>query len=101
MCLQAQHRLQVLQNRHDSRLAGHYGVRKTTELVTRDYWWPQQWKYVKDFVNTCDIVHVLRPPATNLMAIYNPCLPHSTHGGLSPWILSLTSHSPMDSTPSW
>jgi hypothetical protein len=47
-------RLQVLQHRHDARLAGHFGIRKTADLVARDYWWPQQWKFVRDFVRSCD-----------------------------------------------
>ena len=47
-------RLQVLQHRHDTRLAGHFGIHKTADLVARDYWWPQQWKFVKEFVRSCD-----------------------------------------------
>ena len=55
-------RLQVLQNRHDSRLAGHYGVRKTVELVARDYGGHSNGKYVKDFVGTCDICARAKAP---------------------------------------
>ena len=29
--------LQVLQHRHDARLAGHFGIHKTADLVARDY----------------------------------------------------------------
>jgi hypothetical protein len=47
-------RLKVLQARHDTPAAGHFGTNKTIELVSRDYWWPQLWKFVKDFVRTCD-----------------------------------------------
>jgi hypothetical protein len=25
------------------------------ELVFQDYWWPQLWKYVKEFVTSCDV----------------------------------------------
>ncbi len=32
-------RLQVLQTRHDTLVVGHFGFNKTTELVSRDYWW--------------------------------------------------------------
>ena len=34
-------RRQVLQQCHDIPMAGHFGVQKTLELVTRRYWWPQ------------------------------------------------------------
>jgi hypothetical protein len=47
-------RLRVLQSRHDFPAAGHFGFNKTLELVSRDFWWPQMWKAVKDFVLSCD-----------------------------------------------
>jgi hypothetical protein len=25
------------------------------ELIFRDYWWPQLWKFVKEFVGSCDV----------------------------------------------
>jgi hypothetical protein len=45
----------VLQTCHDDPLAGHFGVAKTLELVSRGFWWPQPWKLVKEFVKTCDV----------------------------------------------
>ena len=48
-------RLQVLQYCHDSPLAGHFGVQKTLELVTRNYWWPQLRQFVTDYVHSCDV----------------------------------------------
>ncbi len=47
-------RLRVLQSRHDFPSAGHFGYNKTMELLSRDFWWPQMWKTVKDYVTTCD-----------------------------------------------
>ena len=47
-------RLRVLQSRHDFPSAGHFGYNKTMELISRDFWWPQMWKTVKDYVTTCD-----------------------------------------------
>jgi hypothetical protein len=47
-------RLRVLQSRHDSPSAGHFGYNKTMELISKDFWWPQMWKTVKDYVTTCD-----------------------------------------------
>ena len=48
-------RLQVLQHCHDSAMVGHYGVHKTLELVTRNYWWPDLRIYIEDYIRTCDI----------------------------------------------
>ena len=40
--------LKLLRHCPDSAMAGHYGVLKTSELVTRNYWWPDLRIYVKD-----------------------------------------------------
>jgi hypothetical protein len=34
------HGLQVLEHCHDARMAGHFGIAKTMELVKRSFWWP-------------------------------------------------------------
>src|SRR5437762_3234502 len=39
---------------YDDALAGHYGVAKTLELVSRNYYFPGMAAYVKKYVNTCD-----------------------------------------------
>jgi hypothetical protein len=52
--LEAPTRLQVLQARHDFPVVGHFGFNKTLELISRDFWWPQMWKAVKEFVLSCD-----------------------------------------------
>lgn len=47
-------RLQVLETCHNSRLAGHFGISKTTKLITRSYWWPHIRKDVHNFIKSCD-----------------------------------------------
>jgi hypothetical protein len=34
-------RHQIVEQRHDTRVAGHAGRFKTLEMVSRNYWWPQ------------------------------------------------------------
>ena len=46
-------RTQVLQTCNDDPLVGHFGVAKLFELVSRGFWWPQTWKFVKEFIKTC------------------------------------------------
>jgi len=46
--------LQMLQSRHNSPSMGHFGYNKTMELISKDFWWLQMWKTVKDYVTTCD-----------------------------------------------
>jgi hypothetical protein len=47
-------RLEVLRSCHDTKLAGHYGRRKTTELVTRKFYWPNMNQSIQDFCDTCE-----------------------------------------------
>lgn len=45
--------LEILKNRHDSITAGHFGIRKTLELIKRDYFWPKMRQFVKNYVKSC------------------------------------------------
>ena len=47
-------RRQIVQNHHDSTVAGHPGRWKTLELVSRNYWWPDITRYVAKYVKGCD-----------------------------------------------
>ena len=47
--------LEVLTMKHDGLVAGHFGIRKTLELLKRELWWPRMSQYVKNYVATCDI----------------------------------------------
>ena len=47
-------RREVIQLHHDTPVGGHGGRWKTTELVTRNYWWPGVTKEVGRYVNGCD-----------------------------------------------
>jgi hypothetical protein len=46
-------RLQVLETRHDSPVAGQPGENKTLELVSREYFWPGLRQDIQNFVRTC------------------------------------------------
>jgi hypothetical protein len=48
-------RLQVMQYCHDNPMAGHFGIHKTLELVSRNYWWPHLREFVEDYVRSCDV----------------------------------------------
>lgn len=47
-------RNEVLHSRHDAKLAGHFGISRTTKLTNRDYWWPQIKNHVRDYIKTCE-----------------------------------------------
>jgi len=46
---------------HDTKVAGHPGCWKTLELVSRDYWWPQMSRYIRQYVGTCDLCLRTKP----------------------------------------
>ena len=43
----------VLSTFHDHKLAGHFGARKTAELVSRTFWWPRWRQDCKAYVSAC------------------------------------------------
>ena len=48
-------RSSVLNICHDSPSAGHFGIRKTISLISRDFWWPSLHSDVKDYIRSCDV----------------------------------------------
>jgi hypothetical protein len=47
-------RTDILQSRHDSKVAGHPGRAKTLALVRRCYTWPSQRRFFNRYVDGCD-----------------------------------------------
>jgi len=45
---------EIIQLHHDTPIGGHRGRWKTTELVTRNYWWPGITKEVERYVDRCN-----------------------------------------------
>jgi hypothetical protein len=54
-------RLEVLRMHHDDCLAGHFGIAKTLELLSRNYWFPKMSRYVKQYVIICDLCSRSKP----------------------------------------
>ena len=48
-------RVEIIQLHYDILVAGYRGKWKTTELVTRNYWWPGVTRNVGRYVEECDI----------------------------------------------
>lgn len=46
-------RLEVARIEHDSKVAGHFGMEKTEELMTRNFYWPGMSKWIADYVRSC------------------------------------------------
>jgi transposase InsO family protein len=65
-------RLRVLQSCHDDPMAGHFGMAKTLDLVTRTFYWTSARSYVKDYVRSCQACARAKPTR------------HAKHGELQP-----------------
>ena len=54
--------LRMVRNHHDTALAGHPGTTKTVELLSRNYYFPGMYKYIKKYVTSCDLCSRAKPP---------------------------------------
>jgi len=52
--LEGKLRGEIIQLHYNTPIGGHGGRWKTTELVTRNYWWPGVTKEVERYVNGCN-----------------------------------------------
>lgn len=65
-------RAEILKQNHDNPLAGHFGRARTTELVTRKYYWPGLTQDVKDYVQGCDVCQRSKAPRHKPHGILHP-----------------------------
>jgi len=47
-------RLEILKRYHENPAAGHLGIRRTEELIMRNFWWPKMHQDIVSFVNSCE-----------------------------------------------
>jgi hypothetical protein len=48
---------EIIRTRHDDKSAGHPGISKTIELITRDYTWKGLRRDIEEYVKNCDTCH--------------------------------------------
>ena len=75
-------RKQIMESEHDSRVAGHMGMDKTSELIDRNFYWPGMAGDIEDFVRSCEDCQKNKAPH------------HKRHGTLHPLELA---YAPWDS----
>ena len=51
----------VLEQCHDSVISGHFGIRKTLEKVRQKYYWAGLYKYIEQYVKSCDTCNRRKP----------------------------------------
>jgi len=53
---------QVISLFHDNPESGHFGALKTTELVSKDFYWPAMDSHVHKYVSGCEVCHRIKAP---------------------------------------
>ncbi|OWY91369.1 hypothetical protein PHMEG_00040078, partial [Phytophthora megakarya] len=54
-------RARIIHEYHDTPVGGHLGREKTFSAVSRDFYWPRQYKWVRKWVRTCEICQRVKP----------------------------------------
>uniref|UniRef100_H3GBI2 Reverse transcriptase n=1 Tax=Phytophthora ramorum TaxID=164328 RepID=H3GBI2_PHYRM len=54
-------RARIIHVFHDSPVGGHLGREKTFAAVSRDFYWPHMYKWVRKWVRTCEICQRVKP----------------------------------------
>ena len=71
-------RMELISRRHDDLLAGHFGIKKTQELVARKYYWLTLKADVESYIKGCDVClaskAVKHKPYGNLQSLLVPTL---------------------------
>jgi predicted aspartyl protease len=62
--------LLVMKMAHDN--FGHFGVDKTYKLVTKYYYWQNAWKFIKNYVRTCDSCQKVKGENSKAKGLLNP-----------------------------
>uniref|UniRef100_A0AAV1UN18 Uncharacterized protein n=1 Tax=Peronospora matthiolae TaxID=2874970 RepID=A0AAV1UN18_9STRA len=54
-------RARIIHEYHDAPIGGHLGREKTFAAVSRDLFWPHMYKWVRNWVRTCEICQRVKP----------------------------------------
>jgi hypothetical protein len=86
-------RLKILRECHDNTLAGHFGIARTHELVSRIYWWHKMNKLLQEYVKSCDTCARSKAPRHRSYSLdsYSLCRFLADLGDLLQWTSSRTS----------
>ena len=54
-------RARIIHEYHDAPAGGHLGREKTFAAVSRDFFWPHMYKWVRNWIRTCEICQRVKP----------------------------------------
>ena len=65
-------RLDIIESRHDSVLAGHPGHARTLNLVSRDYSWPGMQRFIHSYCSSCNNCQCNKNPRHKPFSLLQP-----------------------------
>jgi len=65
-------RTRILELHHDSVSAGHFGIKKTSELISLNFWWPKLFNDVSRFVRSFEICCKNKVPCHKPYGLLSP-----------------------------
>ena len=54
-------RLRILYECHDAPTGGHRGREKIYLVVSRDFYWPRQYQFVRKYIRACEVCQLVKP----------------------------------------
>ena len=61
----------IIQEKHNGSMSGHFGLNKTLDLVEWFYYWPKMQRYVRRYVKQCGICQKAKGTSSNA-GFYQP-----------------------------
>jgi hypothetical protein len=65
-------RHRVIQSEHDSKVAGHFGRKRTLELLTRNFYWTNMERDIRKYCSECDICQRTKAPKHAKYGLLHP-----------------------------
>ena len=62
----------VMSKLHDAHCSGHSGIKRTSDLVKRDFYWPSLESDVAEFVRSCDACQCNKPSNQRSVGLLQP-----------------------------
>lgn len=76
-------RQRLLYEYHDSPSGGHLGRDKTFLSLSRDYYWPHMYKWVRKYVRTCEICQRVKPSGSTQAPLRSLAVPQDSWKSVS------------------
>ncbi|KAF1327429.1 reverse transcriptase, partial [Globisporangium splendens] len=76
-------RHRLLYEYHDSPSGGHLGREKTFLSLSRDYYWPHMYKWVRKYVRTCEICQRVKPSGSTQAPLRSLAVPQDSWKSVS------------------